>query len=73
MKSGSWSSFVAAQEVGFFGYPDDEDDYQSDVTPEPTISAQCGVMSETFMRLGIPHEPCDLEVSHGWMHQHIAI
>lgn len=71
MKSGSWSSFVAAQEVGFFGYPDDADDYQSDV--QAADEEACGADSENLLTLGYSFDLCRREPGHPGFHEYIAL
>lgn len=69
MSLASNASFREAQEVGFFGYPDDIDDYQSGL-PHPEW---CGADSERLMALGYVFDQCDREPAHPGFHQFRAL
>lgn len=82
MSLASNSSLRAAQEVGFFGYPDDEDDYQSDVAPEidpdyerlqRDLAMVCGADNERLLEIGYRFDLCDREPGHPGFHQFLAL
>ena len=63
------ASFRSAAETGIDGYPDDYEDYQSDVSPD----GACGADNERLLELGYRFDLCAKPAGHGWMHEHIAL